>query len=425
MYFFSLQPNCHGQTKVFRLLHAAPTFLPLYFTDSNAQLIHVLPSRLRPHLIFESPSSAVDLSLLGLIVYSPEWSYASLFYHSRLDLWIFIDSRRVLPLHKTWSQSQFHSILHGFRVVCCFYCTDNSGTNNKSASDVTNMTNSMRSTTLRAESTNSKLPCSMRSPIPTNNNNSDPDGPPSLPTKQQLQHDMHYGIYDTAPSSNPRDEKLFNDQDTRIYENWPLDSDSGQGSEFSSNSSTSTSMGYGASNGKTSAGGEYQPKSNRSSIDTQFKMPLESPSSSFNHGNGSNDPNGSPKGNNNFATVRRRFKYQGKNTCARQSYSSMSLSVPDLRMALNNAGGMPIPPVPPQRAPQTQQSLPPQPMIQVPIISPDGRSRSSSEYSNKKVSFNCEVTLLDDPDDEYIPHPIFQQVLQKLQKQQLGFKATS
>ncbi|CAL8102019.1 unnamed protein product [Orchesella dallaii] len=323
---FCAQPNCHGQTKVFRLLRSVPHFLPMCFSDSSSvSLISFIPSRLRPHLIFESSTSVADLSLKGLILHSPQWGYATIFHHSRLDLWVFIDSRRVLTLCKSWMESRFHPIVQGFTVLFCFYCRDDNA-------------------------------CI-----------------PSLPSRSR--------IYDAPPQRN---EKLEYES-TRIYENWPLDTDSGVSSELSSNNS---SVCYPSTSSKPS---------NRDSVySNSSEQPRHSPtkSPSIRSNDGSELK---------YATVRRKVGYHGKRV--KGNLASLSMSAPDLRVLVPPAAICPVVP-----------AVALSPALVKTSRHSDDSSVSSKDTTHKKVSFNCEVTLVDDPDDEYIPHPILQSILQKLNK---------
>ncbi|OXA63202.1 uncharacterized protein LOC110842764 [Folsomia candida] len=342
---FCVQPNCHGQTKVFRLLNSLPAILPICFIDpSPGSLITLLPTRLRPHLIFETSKSIADLHLKAVILYSPQWGYATLFHHSRLDVWIFIDSRRILSLYRTWIESRFHPITYGFLVYYCFYCKEEQ----------------------------------QISPLPEINS----ANPPSLPTKFSAPRQTTTGSSRPVVDCNP----MFK-SDQRIYENWPLDTDSGQGSEFSSNCSSSASASI------------VRSPSTASAATTVYATPRDPsrPHLIFHESTALPQVEGmivSETASNRYATVRRRIKYQRKGS----KYvppSSLSLSVPDL---------------------STLSSLPaPAPPSAIRRPSPHdfetNSRRQSVDSGNRKVSFNCEVTLVDDLNDDYIPHPIFSRIM--------------
>lgn len=349
------QPNCHGQTKVFRLLNSLPAILPICFIDpSPGSLITLLPTRLRPHLIFETSKSIADLHLKAVILYSPQWGYATLFHHSRLgiywlinmtfsysfqtiilisdseffeDVWIFIDSRRILSLYRTWIESRFHPITYGFLVYYCFYCKEEQ----------------------------------QISPLPEINS----ANPPSLPTKFSAPRQTTTGSSRPVVDCNP----MFK-SDQRIYENWPLDTDSGQGSEFSSNCSSSASASI------------VRSPSTASAATTVYATPRDPsrPHLIFHESTALPQVEGmivSETASNRYATVRRRIKYQRKGS----KYvppSSLSLSVPDL---------------------STLSSLPaPAPPSAIRRPSPHdfetNSRRQSVDSGNRKVSFNCEVSVI-------------------------------
>jgi hypothetical protein len=321
-----------------------PAILPISFTDPTpGSLITLLPTRLRPHLIFETSKSVTDLHLKAVILYSSQWGYATLFHHSRLDMWIFIDSRRVLSLHRTWVESRFHPITYGFTVHFCFYCKEDQ--------------------------------------IPDSNGAAQLLDPPILPMKQ-LSPRTRY-----STTATPIEYKPNCDLDSRIYENWPLDTDSGQGSEFSSNCSSSAS---GNSNSRSSS---FYVKETSSSYRNSHHFPQEQSIAMSGA-----DSNGMSSANNRFATVRRKVKYQRRGNKSGPGPSSLSLSVPDLSNLSSAASSM-------------RRSSPHE---------FETSSRQSIDSNNRKVSFNCEVTLVNDFDDEYIPHPIFQSVLLKLQQNRIN-----
>lgn len=339
---------------MFRLLRTLPHFLPIHFSDSDSaavSLISFLPTRLRPHLIFESSSSVADLVLKGLILYSPEWGYATIFYHSRLELWVFIDSRRVLTLNQTWVESRFHPITQGFSVVFCFYCRDESA------------------------------PVNVPNYVP----------PPTIPTKLP-----------TYPPVNVH--KPYNS--TRIYENWPLDTDSGVSSNGSSTSSNSNSS---KSTNEIYASSKAFEETSSSGGGSRRNSPTKSPSILSSEGKESS---------NKYATVRRKVKYHGR-AVKKGAMASLSMSAPDLRVLLPPAPAQVVAPV--ALSPRSPTASNFSDVSSICSSSLKGADRNStSSGAPKKVSFNCEVTLVDDPDDEYIPHPIFQSILQKLKHDKNG-----
>lgn len=329
--------------------------LPICFIDPTpGSLITLLPTRLRPHLIFETSKSIADLHLKAVILYSPQWGYATLFHHSRLDLWIFIDSRRVLSLYRTWIESRFHPITYGFLVYYCFYCKDD------------------------------------LSPLPMPELN--PRHPPILPTKFSAPRQ-------TTPGGNTGrpmvDCKPLFESDQRIYENWPLDTDSGQGSEFSSNCSSSASASITRSPSTASAATTMMTYAMARDPSKTHLILHESSALPVVDGGLS----GENKASNRYATVRRRIRRGCKN--GPPTNMSMSLSVPDLS-ALSGVG---VPPPSAMRRPSPHEF--------------ETSSRQSVDSGNRKVSFNTSVTLVDDLNEEYIPHPIFASVLAKLHQQSL------
>jgi len=114
-----------------------------------------------------------------------------------------------------------------------------------------------------------------------------------------------------APTPTPSQTTL---QESRIYENWPLDTDSGQGSEVNSSLSS-------------------EPLHSQQQEVSETK----------------------------YATIKRKKK---KTTPA-----PLSVSVPDLRHVFDGT---------------------------------------------KKVSFDCQVTLVDESVEEYLPHPILQRLLAQM-----------
>ena len=224
---------------MFRVLKHTPSLLAFEFANMSTS---GLPLFLKPCLIFECPSST-DLRLTCLTLTRP----GTLFYHSRLKIWILLDSTSITPI-PTFEAVQALNL----PLSLAFY---------------------------------SRVEVDLEIPVP------------SMPI---------------LPLPIPKPQTQPQPLETRIYENWPLDSDSGQGSEV--NSSLSESGG--------GTGVRWEEEMGK------------------------------------YATIKRK-KTKAANT-------SMSVSVPDLRSLLEC----------------------------------------------KRVSFDCQVTLVEE--DEYIPHPILQSILQQM-----------
>lgn len=212
-----------------------------------------LPLYLKPCLIFESPAS-VELTLTCLTLYPP----ATLFYHTRLKVWVYLDSTSVTPI-PTYEQIKNLNL----RVRIAFYTKMDLPPPQLEPRAVRSYESRMVSTELG----------SLPTPVPSIHSNTQ--------------------------------------QETRIYENWPVvsDNDSGQGSEINSSLSSE---------------------------------PLQEVTETK------------------YATIKRKKK---KTTPA-----PLSVSVPDLRHV----------------------------------------------FDAKKVSFDCQVTLVDEDVEEYLPHPILQRVLAQM-----------
>ncbi len=109
------------------------------------------------------------------------------------------------------------------------------------------------------------------------------------------------------------------------------------------------------------------------------------------------------------------MKYHGRTAANKKgALANLSMSAPDLRLLVPPTHIVP---------PVALSPMSPTNFSDVSSLYGGGKPSDRSSTSSgvpKKVSFNCEVTLVDDPDDEYIPHPIFQSILNKLKHEKNG-----
>ncbi|CAG7727447.1 unnamed protein product [Allacma fusca] len=110
---FCVKPNCFGNTKIFRTLKSEPPLLTLQFSPEFK--LSDLEYKLRPFLIFECQSSS--LLLTGVLI--KNINYASLFFHTRLNTWIFIDEGRIELLASSWDVVKLN--FSQYRPIMGFY----------------------------------------------------------------------------------------------------------------------------------------------------------------------------------------------------------------------------------------------------------------------------------------------------------------